>query len=130
MSVAMEGTNVLFAEVDRQAWRSGGTVPFVRAPRYQGNITTRSGQQGHGSPGTGTTVLAVPPLAVPPGPCNRTPATESGESFARGVTDDHAAEAISLHPPDLGLGEQGVRHESVSIEYGVVNARHPSRIRP
>ena len=116
MSVAMDGTSVLFAEVPPEAWCSERTVPFVRARKYQRNITSSLGQRGSDLSRWGTAVLAVPPPAVSARPRNRTTATESGESFAYGITHPHAAVPVTLHRLDLLRSQQRIRDELVLVE--------------
>lgn len=128
MSVANDGTQVLFAAVEREAWTSMGTVPFVRERRYQGNITTRTGNRGLAFSRSGTAVLAVPPPALTLRPLHRMTATESGESLALNVAHPQAAPPIELHALRLGAGEQGVRHESVIAEHREVVAPHPASL--
>ena len=130
MTVVMTGTGVPFAEVEREAWARSGTVPFVRAPRYQCNITTRSGKGGLALSRTGTAVLAVPPPAISRGPRNRMAATESGKVLAQRITDLETAEPVTLHVADLGAGQQGIGHESVIAEHRVVVAGHVCFGRP
>lgn len=42
------------------------------------------------------------------------------QAFTDGISDAQAAVAVALHPSRLFLGEQGIRHESVIPEHGVV----------
>lgn len=130
MSVAMDGTSVLFAEVPPEAWRSAGTVPFVREPWYQRNITYSLGERGLDLSRKGTAVLAVPPPAVSRRPCNSTTATESGQILRNGITHPQAAVPVTLHGLDFLRSQQGVGHEFVTLEDGVVESSHVCFGRP
>lgn len=64
--------------------------------------------------------FSAPMPAARPLPVDRTTATESGKSLANRIGDEQAADALEFHIRRLGLGEHGVRHESVIGEHRVV----------
>jgi hypothetical protein len=94
--------------------------------RYAHTGTSHNIQSGEPR-GIPVRLLPVPPRAVSRGSCNSTPATESGESFAHRITDPHAAEPVGFHPSRLVGGQQGIGHELILVEDGVVEA-HRSMI--
>lgn len=61
--------------------------------------------------------------------------TRSSESATEGrqplsVDDAHAAQPVSLHAADLGVGQQSVGHEFVAVEDRVVEAPHAPESTP
>ena len=90
-----------------------------------GNRTYILAEADQGISCTRTAVLPFP-VALP---VHDSSATESGESFADSITDSQAAVAVTLHALGLLIGQQGVRHESVIPEHGVViPRRHASML--
>ena len=63
--------------------------------------------------------------ASSPGSPHITPATESGDTPPEVVVGEYELVPVRLHPFGLFFGQQRVRHESVTVEDGVV-AHAPS----
>ena len=91
----------------------------------QHNIQSRVGM------GSGIRSLPVPPTSIvgPSGDITGASesATERRQPFAHRITDPHAAEPVGFHPSRLVGGQQGIGHELILVEDGVVEA-HPSMV--
>jgi hypothetical protein len=83
-----------------------------------------SGEAGLGLSRTSRDVLTLPAVASSPKLCHISAATECGKILPRLVKHAHASPTFTLHPFGLLLGEQGIRHEGIVPEQGVVEARH------
>ena len=111
-------------KLHRNPWR--GLSVGIALGRTQHNIQSRVGM------GSGIRSLPVPPTSIvgPSGDITGASesATEGRKRLAHRITDPHAAEPVGLHPSRLVLGQQGIGHELILVEDGVVEA-HPSMVR-
>jgi hypothetical protein len=67
---------------------------------------------------------AVPLPAVSSHRANITLTPEPWQRVPDGISHPQAAEALAFHAGRLTRGEQGIGHESVSVEHGVIESRH------